>query len=214
MPTRPDKSFSPRYLRVLRASASFICAKILPSRCSKQSEAPYSGAEPRGKIAARTSPDRRLVSAIIHFDLAQRLLTPMCMHLRCIQTPCSTIYPQDAATDSRGHPLPGVQDMTRFLLAGAAALSLLTGVATAQTSETVTTTAPTPMAPPPPGTLSTTVTKKAVGPDGSLGYSQSSTYNSGTGVTNNTTTATYPPAPPPPPSVTTQQTTTTTTQPQ
>src|SRR5580692_992645 len=108
----------------------------------------------------------------------------------------------------------GVQDMTRFLLAGAAAFGLLTGVATAQTSETVTTTAPTVLVPPPPGTLSTTVTKKAVGPDGSLGYSQSSTYNNGTGVTNNTTTATYPPAPPPPPSVTTQQTTTTTTQPQ
>ncbi|HET6234117.1 MAG TPA: hypothetical protein VFE41_03970 [Acetobacteraceae bacterium] len=103
--------------------------------------------------------------------------------------------------------------MTRLLLAGAAAFGLLTGVATAQTSETVTTTtAPTPMVQPPPGTLSTTVTKRAVGPDGSLGYSQSSTYNTSTGVTNNTTTTTYPPAPPPPPSVTTQRTTTTTTQ--
>jgi hypothetical protein len=110
----------------------------------------------------------------------------------------------------RGHPLPGVQDMTRFLLAGAAAFGLLTGVATAQTSETTTTT-PAPVVPPPPGTLSTTVTKKAVGPDGSLGYSQSTTYNKGPSVTNNTTTTTYPPAPPPPPQVTTQQQTTTTT---
>jgi hypothetical protein len=95
----PDKSFGPRYLRVLRASPSFICAKILPSRCSKQSEQLHSGTQSRRKIAARTSPDQRLVSAIIHFDLAQRLLTPMCMQLPCIQTSCSTIYPQDVATD-------------------------------------------------------------------------------------------------------------------
>jgi hypothetical protein len=102
------------------------------------------------------------------------------------------------------HPLPGVQDMTRLLLAGAAAFNLLAGVAIAQTP-----TAPAPLAPPQPGTLSTEVTKKAVGPDGSLGYSDSTTYNKGPGVVNQTTTATYPPVAPPPPQVTTQQSTTT-----
>lgn len=95
--------------------------------------------------------------------------------------------------------------MTRFLLAGTAALGLLSGVAMAQTTVM---TAPAAPVPPPPGTLSTTVTKHAVGPDGSQGYSKSTTYNTGTGVTNETTATTVAPAPPP---VTTQQTTTTTT---
>ena len=88
----------------------------------------------------------------------------------------------------------------------------MTAVATAQASETIITTAPAPtvVVPAQPETLSTTTTKKSVGPDGSVGYSRSTTYNGATGTTSETTATTYPAAPPPP--VSTQQTTTTTTQ--
>ena len=96
--------------------------------------------------------------------------------------------------------------MTRLLLTGAAAFTLWTGVAIAQTPI-----APAPLAPPPPGTLSTEVIKKAVGPDGSLGYSDSETYSKGAGVINQTTTATYPPVAAPPRQVTTTQQQSTTT---
>jgi hypothetical protein len=102
--------------------------------------------------------------------------------------------------------------MTRLLLTSATALGLLAGLATAQASETIITTAPSPaptvIVPPQPDTLSTTTTKKSIGPDGSVGYSQSTTYDGSTGTTAKTTTTTYPAAPPPP--VTTEQTTTTT----
>jgi hypothetical protein len=118
----------------------------------------------------------------------------------------TTIYQGVAAIAAATHS-PGGQGMTRLWLAGAAALGMMTGVATAQTIIT-TAHAPTVVVPPPPGTLSTTTTKKSVGPDGSLGYSRSTTYNDATGTTSRTTATTYPPAPPP---VTTQQTTTTTT---
>ncbi len=107
--------------------------------------------------------------------------------------------------------LGGEPDMTRLLLASAAALGLMTAVATAQASETIITTAPAPtvVVPSQPDTLSTTTTRKSVGPDGSVGYSRSTTYNGATGTTSETTATTYPAAPPP---VSTQQTTTTTTQ--
>jgi hypothetical protein len=121
-----------------------------------------------------------------------------------------TTYPGVAAVVAATH-LPGEQDMTRLLLACAAALGVLAGVATAQAAETIITTAPAPaptvVVPPPPDTLSTTTTKKSIGPDGSVGYSRSTTYNGATGTTSESTTTTYPAAPPP---VTTQQTTTTT----
>ena len=89
--------------------------------------------------------------------------------------------------------------MTRLLLAGAAAFGLMTGMAAAQTSETITTTTPGAVVTPVPGTLSTNTTKESVGPDGSVGYSQSTTYNNGVGgTTTQTKSTTYPAAPPPP----------------
>jgi hypothetical protein len=91
--------------------------------------------------------------------------------------------------------------MKRLLLASAAALGLMTGIAAAQTTETITATTPGAVVSPPPGTLSTNITKESVGPDGSVGYSQSTTYNNGTGgTTTQTKSTTYPAAPPPPPS--------------
>ena len=87
--------------------------------------------------------------------------------------------------------------MTRLLLAAAAALGLMAGIAMAQTSATMARTTPGAMTP--PGTLSTNVTKESVGPDGSIGYSQSTTYDNGAGGTTTETTATTYPAPPPPP---------------
>jgi hypothetical protein len=118
-----------------------------------------------------------------------------------------------------GGKCPGSQfaeahDMTRLLLAGAAALGIMTGVATAQTttSETTTTTAPTPLAPP-PGTLSTTTTRKSVGFGGTQTESTGTTYRDSNGVAGDsvTRTTTYPPPAPPPAAVTTTQQTTTST---
>lgn len=73
--------------------------------------------------------------------------------------------------------------MTRFLLAGAAALGIMTGIAAAQTttSQTTTTTAPTLLAPP-LGTLSTTTTRKSVGVDGTQTDSTRTIYSNSNGV--------------------------------
>jgi hypothetical protein len=139
------------------------------------------------------------------------VFTLMCIFRSCIQMPASLFASCRVAALVAAMYLPGGQDMTRLFVMSAAALGLLTGLATAQATETIITTAPSPaptVVVPPPETLSTTTTKKSVGPDGSLGYSQSTTYNGAAGTTSETTTSTYPAAPPPP--VTTQQTTTTT----
>lgn len=99
--------------------------------------------------------------------------------------------------------------MTRFLLAGAAALGMMMGVAAAQTtsSVTTTTTAPTPLVVP-SGTSSTTTTEKSVAADGTRTDSSRTTYGNSNGVASDsvTRTTTYPP---PVPVTTTQQTTTT-----
>jgi hypothetical protein len=102
--------------------------------------------------------------------------------------------------------------MTKFLLAGAVALGMMTGVAVAQTttSQTTTTTAPTPLYVP-PGTLSTTSTEKAVGVDGTHTDTTKTTYGNTNGVASDsvTKTTTYPA---PAVVTTTNETTTTKTQ--
>jgi hypothetical protein len=102
--------------------------------------------------------------------------------------------------------------MTRFLLAGAVALGMMTGIAVAQTttSETTTTTAPTLVAPP-PGTLSTTTTRKAVGVDGTHTDSTQTTYRNSKGVASDSRTKTTT-HPAPVVVTTTQQTSTSSTQ--
>lgn len=101
--------------------------------------------------------------------------------------------------------------MTKFLLAGAAALGMMTCAAMAQTStsQTTTTTAPTPLSMP-AGTLSTTATEKSVGVDGTRTNSTKTTYGNTNGVASDsvTKTTTYPPAA----VSTTSETTTTKTQ--
>ena len=86
--------------------------------------------------------------------------------------------------------------MTRFLLAGAVALGVMTGVAVAQTttSQTTTTTVPT-LVPPPPGTLSTTTTKHSVAADGTRTDATKTVYGNSNGVASDsmTKTTTYPP---------------------
>ncbi len=73
--------------------------------------------------------------------------------------------------------LGGEPDMTRLLLASAAALGLMTAVATAQASETIITTAPAPtvVVPSQPDTRSTTHDEEVGRPDGSVGYSRART---------------------------------------
>jgi hypothetical protein len=99
--------------------------------------------------------------------------------------------------------------MTRFLLAGATALGMLTGAAMAQTttSQSTITTAPTPLVVP-AGTLSTTSTVKSVGIDGTRTDSTKTTYGNTNGVASDsvTKTTTYPA----PVAVTTTSDTTTT----
>jgi len=95
--------------------------------------------------------------------------------------------------------------MTRFFVMSAAALSMLTGIATAQPSQTIITTAPSPaptVVVPPPGTPSTMTTRQSVGPDGSVAWSQSTSSTGAIGPSSDTSSNTYPPAPPPPPGMT------------
>lgn len=102
--------------------------------------------------------------------------------------------------------------MTRLLLAGAAALGMMTNLAMAQTtrSETTTTSAPTPLSVP-TGTLSTTSTEKSVGIDGTRRDSTRTTYRNTDGVASDsmTKTTTFPP---PTALTTTTETTTTKTE--
>ena len=72
--------------------------------------------------------------------------------------------------------------MTRFLLAGVAALGMMTGFAVAQTTTSETTTVVPTIVAPPPGTLSTTMTRKSVGADGTQTDSTRTTYSNGNGV--------------------------------
>jgi hypothetical protein len=111
-----------------------------------------------------------------------------------------------------GNQLPEGHDMTKFLLAGAAALGMMMGVATAQTtsSQTTTTTAPTPLMVP-SGTLSTTSTEKSIGADGTQTDSSRTTYGNSNGVASDSVTRTTT-IPPPAQVTTTQQTTSTVTQ--
>jgi hypothetical protein len=87
--------------------------------------------------------------------------------------------------------------MTRLLLAGTAALSLMTGVALAQsvTSQTTTTTVPDVVAPP-QGTLSTTTATKSIGVDGTRTETSGTTYRNSNGVASDSQskTTTYPPS--------------------
>jgi hypothetical protein len=99
--------------------------------------------------------------------------------------------------------------MTKLLLAGAAALGMMTCAAMAQTTtlQSTTTTAPTPLAVP-AGTLSTTSSEKSVGVDGTRTDSTKTTYGNTNGVASDsvTKTTTYPQ----PSAVTTTSDTTTT----
>jgi hypothetical protein len=114
----------------------------------------------------------------------------------------------------------GEHDMSRLLLAGAAALTLAMGVGaigvgtmgvaaaqTTTTSQTTTTVVPSIVAPP-VGTLSTTTTKSTTSSDGTQTNSQQTTYRNSNGVADDsvTKTITYPPV-----AVTTTNTKTTTT---
>ncbi len=102
--------------------------------------------------------------------------------------------------------------MTRWILAGAAALGMMTGAAMAQTttSETSTTTGPASL-PVPTGTVSTTSTQKSIGFDGTRTDSAKTTYSNSDGVASDTLTKTTT-FPPPPAVTTTTETTTTKTQ--
>jgi len=102
--------------------------------------------------------------------------------------------------------------MTRLLLAGTVALGMMTGIAVAQTttSATTSTTAPALVAPP-PGTLSTTMIRKAVGFDGTQTDSTQTTYGTSNGVASDSTTKTTT-HPSPAVVTTTQQTSTSSTQ--
>lgn len=97
--------------------------------------------------------------------------------------------------------------MKTWLFASAAALALMTGIASAQTTSSQTTTrstteapsvvAPTPVAPPVNGTLSTTETRRATGVNGSETESRKTTYGNANGAASDssTTTTTGPGAP-------------------
>ena len=102
--------------------------------------------------------------------------------------------------------------MTRFLLAGAMAFGMMSGIALAQstTLQTTTTTAPVVLAPP-TGTLSTSTSTKSIGPDGARTDTSGTTYRNSNGVASDTElkTTTYPP--PPVALSTTNNTSTTTT---
>ena len=104
--------------------------------------------------------------------------------------------------------------MTRLLLAGAAALGLMTGVALAQTSSSTSTTTTTtppaiaPLIPPPAGTLSRTTVRKSVAPNGTRTKSTRTTYGNANGVASDTVTNTT--TTPPPVTATTSRETTTT----
>ena len=104
--------------------------------------------------------------------------------------------------------------MTRLLLAGAAALGLMTGVASAQTSSSTSTTTTTtppaiaPLIPPPAGTLSRTTVRKSVAPNGTRTESTRTTYGNANGVASDTVTNTT--TTPPPVTATTSRETTTT----
>ncbi len=104
--------------------------------------------------------------------------------------------------------------MTRLLLAGAAALGLMTGVALAQTSSSTSTTTTTtppaiaPLIPPPAGTLSRTTVRKSVAPNGTRTESTRTTYGNANGVASDTVTNTT--TTPPPVTATTSRETTTT----
>jgi hypothetical protein len=192
---------SPSFARVQEHGRPASCSRLICAMVHLDPDAsspPCVICDPASKC-----PRHRLPAA------ASRHLPPYLLPRRgtCHLTCCRV-----AALATATH-LPGGQDMKRHMATAAAALGLMALVATAQASETIITTAPSPapavVVPPPPDTLSTTTTKKAVGPDGSLGYSQSTTYNGSAGTTSETTSTTYPAAPPPPP-VTTERTTTTT----
>lgn len=106
--------------------------------------------------------------------------------------------------------------MTRLLLAGAAALGLMTGVALAQTSSSTSTTTTTtppaiaPLIPPPAGTLSRTTVRKSVAPNGTRTESTRTTYGNANGVASDTVTNTTT-VPPPVTATTSRETTTTVT---
>jgi hypothetical protein len=95
-----------------------------------------------------------------------------------------------------GRPLPERCKMTRILLAGAAALGMMTGVALAQstTSETTTTSSPAYVVPP-PGTLSSSTRSKSIAPDGTRTDSRGTTYRNTNGVASDSEsrTTSYPP---------------------
>ena len=101
--------------------------------------------------------------------------------------------------------------MTRFLLATAAVLGLMTSIASAQTttsqSTTTTTAVPPVLIAPPAGTLSSTTTTKAVAPDGTRTDSTRSTYRNSNGVADDSMTRTT--TAPSVPLTTTKYTTTT-----
>src|SRR5277367_5316312 len=105
-----------------------------------------------------------------------------------------------------GQLFPEGHDMTRFLLAGVAALGMMTGFAVAQTTTSETTTVVPTIVAPPPGTLSTTMTRKSVGADGTQTDSTRTTYSNGNGVAEDSVTKTTT-HPPPAVVTTTQQTT-------
>jgi hypothetical protein len=96
-----------------------------------------------------------------------------------------------------GHPFPERYNMTRILLAGAAALGMMTGVALAQssTSETTTTTGAALVAPP-AGTLSSSTNSKSIAADGTRTDTSGTTYRNTNGVASDSVsrTTTYPPA--------------------
>jgi hypothetical protein len=116
----------------------------------------------------------------------------------------------DAAADGPAICSPERHKMTKFLLAGAAVLSLMTGVAAAQstTSQTMTTTVPTSVAPP-PGTLSSTTTTKSLGADRTRTETNRTTYRNSDGVEADSATKTITYLPPA--AITTTRSTTTTT---
>jgi hypothetical protein len=106
--------------------------------------------------------------------------------------------------------------MKTVMIAGAAALSLMGGVAFAQTSSETVTTQTSPyvappavvVVPPAPGVLSTTRTTRTQDAYGNQVNSQSTTYNDGQGVAQDSTTTTRVVPPPVVSSTTTTETTT------
>ncbi len=100
--------------------------------------------------------------------------------------PCPVAQPRCLGR-CRGKPLPERYKMTRFLLAGAMAFGMMSGIALAQstTLQTTTTTAPVVLAPP-TGTLSTSTSTKSIGPDGARTDTSGTTYRNSNGVASDT----------------------------